>query len=336
MMQDRSMKRRILNTISQSGRMFSLQALLNTAKKNSIYLLYHTVNDEVPPHIKHLYRPRTTAEFGQDIDSLARYFNFISTAEIATNTITGGKRSVHLSFDDGLSSCYDTIRPLLLQKGIPATFFINPAFIGNNKMFHCHKASLLREAFLQKRTTLKNVAGEAIRGEKFLKTITAIQSFSSAYYQNLAGQLGVNFEAYLRQYQPYLSVEQIKKMKEEGFEFGSHSLTHPLFASLSQEDQLTEITRSLQWLKDNHISDEKYFAFPFSDVGIGRDLFLKLRELGISQSFGTSDMKVDILASHHHRISFENSGNEAASILKQQLFKYILLKLIGRHKIERR
>lgn len=328
------MKRKILNTISLAGRIFPLETLLNIANKRNICLVYHTVNDEVPLHVKHLYRPRTTSEFNHDVDFLGKHFNFVSTTGIGDN-ISRVKRSIHLTFDDGLSACYDTIRPLLLQKGIPAIFFLNPSFIGNDKMFHCHKASLLKEVFLTKKTALHNDTGELIPERSFLKTIISIAGFPDAFYNNLAEQLGVDFESYLRQYRPYLSLEQVHKMKAEGFEFGGHTLTHPFLQLLTEKDQIDEMTGSFQWLKGNQITDAEYFAFPFTDTGIGKSLFLKMRELGISQSFGTSDLKEDIFESHHHRISFENSENEAAVILKQQLFKYILLKLIGRHKIQR-
>jgi hypothetical protein len=56
------------------------------------------------------------------------------------------KPLLHLSFDDGLSACYDTIAPILLRKGVPATFFLNPAFIDNKALMFRYKISLCLNA----------------------------------------------------------------------------------------------------------------------------------------------------------------------------------------------
>ena len=329
------MKRKTVNFICRAGNLFPLQVLLNAAKKTNICLFYHSVNDEIPIHLKHLYRPRTSKEFSEDLDYLAQHFKFITTREILNGSLAKNKPSIHLSFDDGLKACYDHIYPLLIKKGIPATFFINPSFVDNKNMFHNHKASLLKETFLNERIELQNEQGESVPEDFFLKNITSINRFAESYYNNLAIQLGVNFEGYLKREQPYLSLEQLKKMNADGFEIGGHTLTHPLLSSLPEEEQVAEILGSMQWLKDNNISDSGYFAFPFNDIGIVKNLFLKMEALGITQSFGTSDMKEDMFGTHHHRISFEDSDKLAEKLLKQQLFKNLLLQIIGKNRIVR-
>ncbi len=329
------MKKNTVNLISLAGNLFSLKALMHATGKANICLFYHSVNDTAPAHLKQLYRPRTSKEFISDLDYLSRHFDFISTAEISGKGGSTEKPTLHLSFDDGLKACYELIYPLLMQKGIPATFFVNPSFVDNHNMFHCHKASLLKAAFLEHRVALQNENGEAIAESSFLKHITGIKGFSNNHYQQLAEQLGVNFETYLRAHQPYLNLEQIKKMKSDGFEFGGHTLTHPLLKGLPEADQLAEISGSMQWLKENNIGNDGYFAFPFNDTGISQQLFFKMKALGITQSFGTSGMKADVFDTHHHRICFENSGKQAARLLKQQLFKYRVLKLMGKNKIAR-
>ena len=329
------MKRKIINGICRAGTLLSTETLIRRSKKKNIFLLYHLVADDTPLHIKHLYRPRTRKEFSDDIDFLSRHFNFISTAELANEKSSKGKCNIHLSFDDGLRECYDTIRPILLQKGIPAVFFVNPAFIDNHCMFHCHKASLLKEAYSIRKTDLCNETGAIIPGKEFLKTITSAIPHPEGYYENIAGQLGVDFYTYLQEHRPYLRLQQLKKMKDEGFEFGGHTLTHPHLSILPAAEQFAEISGSLQWLNENGIADKKYFAFPFHDIGIRQAIFLKMKETGVAASFGTSGMKEDMIETHHHRSSFEDSDKKAPVILKQQLFKYILQRLVGQNKIIR-
>jgi len=53
------------------------------------------------------------------------------------------RQSFFLSFDDGLREPLDIIAPILKQKGVPATFFVNTATLDNLEMLYRHKASLL-------------------------------------------------------------------------------------------------------------------------------------------------------------------------------------------------
>src|SRR6188768_2703766 len=131
------MKRYLLNKISSVGTVLSLDTLLAGSKKKVICLLYHTVNDDIPIHIKHLYQPRKIEQFIADIKFLSDNFQIISSEQLVNGQYPPGKVCLHLSFDDGLRECYETIYPLLKSKHIPATFFINPAFVDNREMFHC-------------------------------------------------------------------------------------------------------------------------------------------------------------------------------------------------------
>jgi peptidoglycan/xylan/chitin deacetylase (PgdA/CDA1 family) len=329
------MKRKILNLVSLIGNLFPLKTLLQITKKNNICILYHTVTDTVPAHIKHLYHPRSIRQFEKDIQYLSRHFNFVSGKELAEVPKAGAKATLHLSFDDGLKTCADYIFPFLKKQGIPAIFFINPAFVDNKCMFHCHKGSILKEAFLQKRMALKNEAGGPESSQKFIRQITSIDGYADEYYQNFANQLGINFETYLKENPPYLRLDEIKIMQAEGAIFGGHTLTHPHLSGLPVNEQLEQIVSCAEWLRRNEITGSVFFAFPFEDMGISKAVFSVMKENGIEQSFGTSDMKEDCIVNHYHRISFENSNYNASTILKQQLFKYFLLKLAGRHKIAR-
>jgi len=114
-------------------------------RKKIIVPFYHTVAEQPLPHIKHLYRMKTVEEFQKDLNFLLKYFEPIDIETLYHLHIhkTVPKKPVfHLTFDDGMTEIYDIVAPILLKKGISATFFVNSAFVDNKALFYRHKDSL--------------------------------------------------------------------------------------------------------------------------------------------------------------------------------------------------
>ena len=61
----------------------------------------------------------------------------------------------------------------------------------------------------------------------------------------------------------YLTWEQIKVLKDNGMEIGSHSLTHPNFTKLNKDEKITEIMESKRIIESKLNSKIHSFAFPF-------------------------------------------------------------------------
>ena len=124
----------------QVGRLFSEKALY---KINSPVFLpfYHTVSDKKLPYILN-YPYRNSAEFEKELDYFLNYFKPVALDYLLKNP-KPKEKVFHLSFDDGLKECSHIIAPVLLRKGIPATFFVNPGFVDNKTLFHRYKASVV-------------------------------------------------------------------------------------------------------------------------------------------------------------------------------------------------
>ena len=60
----------------------------------------------------------------------------------------------------------------------------------------------------------------------------------------------------------YLSKPQILEMAEAGFEFGSHTMTHPELPTLSFEEKRAEVCESKQWLERELGIPIHYFCYP--------------------------------------------------------------------------
>ncbi len=287
---------------------------------------YHVVSDEDLPHILN-YNYRNVAQFKLELDLYLTHFRPVSLAELISNPLTEEK-VFHLSFDDGLRECADVIAPILLEKGIPATFFVNPAFIDNRALFHKYKASLI----LRKMTATQFPEAEILlakndlEGNNILKaTIRQVDVLDK-----VADLLELDFAGFLQKQQPYLTSEQLLRLKNQGFSIGAHSFVHPEFWEITADEQLDEIKKSVDWISEKIAPPIKTFAFPFSDSGAAKSLLTRVKNEKICDAtFGTAGLKYDEKATHFQRYPVEIPGDFELN-LKAEFVYFKLRKQIGK------
>lgn len=182
------------------------------APHSVIFPFYHVVSNQDCPHLKNLYRITGIRQFEKDLDELLHFMSPVSIEEairdFRKNTLA--KPSIHISFDDGLREANEVIAPILLKKGIPATFFITSGFTNNNTLFHRHKASLIVEILKKNNSkpTLGKI-GSLLQTTNFAsktlqEKILAINYKTSAVLEEISGILDIDFTEFLKKTQPYL------------------------------------------------------------------------------------------------------------------------------------
>jgi peptidoglycan/xylan/chitin deacetylase (PgdA/CDA1 family) len=122
-----------------------IKLLTSLTQKKIIVPFYHTVAEEPLPHVKNLYQMKTIKEFLIDVDFFLKHFEPIDVETLHNfhiNKTVSKKPVFHLTFDDGMKEMYEIVAPILLKKGIPATFFINSVFVDNKALFYRHRESL--------------------------------------------------------------------------------------------------------------------------------------------------------------------------------------------------
>ncbi len=290
-------------------------SVLNQGKSVPLLLpFYHTVsNEQLPFRINYEYPDEK--RFREDVEFLLKHFKPVSLEYILAGKKL--KQCFHLSFDDGLRSCYELIAPILKEKGIPASFFINPAFVDNKDLFHRYKASILHD-FFQKKNLQVNLEN----------TYADIDSFDET-----AAEIGINWQDYLQKEKPYMNLDEIKSLQDDGFSVGAHSWDHPEFWLLDAERQWDEIRESMNWITEKLSPAIKAFAFPFSDVGVSEDVFKLIQEEKLCDiTFGTAGLKKELVSSHFQRLAMDApAGKTAKQRLKTEYFSYHLKRLLNRH-----
>ena len=298
-----------MNTIpreicKQAGSFMGFKRLLKI--KRPVFLpFYHVVSNEKLPHILN-YNYRNTAQFEKELDFYLEYFKPVGLNELVTGDYPDD--AFHLSFDDGLRECSDVIAPVLLRKGIPATFFVNPGFVDNKALFHKYKASIVV-------TSLNCLPAEKVAAITGLKSFSQIEFLKTTILNenlidDLAQKLEIDFDEFLATQQPYLTTEQIFELKNSGFSIGAHSFSHPEFWKIDTARQTEEIGKSIDWLTSTIHPEIKSFAFPFTDSGVPKQVFdTMFNEFGCDISFGTAGVKYDELANHFQRYPVEQPGD---------------------------
>jgi peptidoglycan/xylan/chitin deacetylase (PgdA/CDA1 family) len=330
-------KRLLRSATVTAGRYISPETLISVTKEQVIMPFYHLVAAHTPPHIRHLYEAKNLKQFEEDLDFLLRHFRAIGLQDLYCHAFEEKHikhPSFFLSFDDGLSSFYDVVAPVLERKGVPATCFLNPSFVDNKDIMYRYKVSLIIERLSGKNTSDSGYRGvrELLGGREVKSNLLHKKYSDTGVLDEIAANAGLDFKAYLAQERPYMSGEQILNLRHRGFEFGAHSMDHPHFGTIGTEEQVRQVVESVRWVEEFVGNKNAAFAFPFTDHGVHRDAVRRIREqVGPNLLiFGTAGLKKPKARAYFQRISMEVPPLSARDILKHEYLYYILKNMIGR------
>ena len=322
-----------------------LSLLARLAQPSLLIPYYHLVSDDERPHIKHLFAHKSVAQFEHDIDFLARNYRPVSMQDLLDALPAGRtvpEKCFHVTFDDGFSEMHDIVAPILSRKGIPATFFLNSAFIDNRELCHHHKASVLAEAVCKRpaadlpapfRKRLNNGSAEQDGITGFLVNVAYEDR---GLLDELAAIVDVDFSDYLARQRPYLTSDDVRSLIRQGFAVGGHSVDHPLFAGISLPEQLRQTVESVKFIRERFRVGYGVFAFPQSDRAVTREYFSRLAGTGmVDLTFGTGGMMTDGVATNLQRFSMEYPPLPAEDIIAYQTARRLRKIISGRAKIER-
>jgi len=300
--------------------------LSSITKQKTLLPFYHTVAEQPLPHIEYLYHMKTVTKFQEDLDFLLKHFEPIDVETLyhLHTCKTAPKKPVfHLTFDDGLKEMYDIVAPVLLKKGIPATFFVNSGFVDNKALFYRYHACLAIKN-LQKEGKLTNNLRDEILSCSYESKKKLFQYFS----QQQVGD-------FLNNEKPYLTTAQIKTLNSQGFTIGAHSVDHPYYYKIPLLEQLRQTHESLNFVTSIVNQKLKLFAFPFTDFNVSNDFFEAIKPY-IDLSFGTAGLKNDNIPYHLQRIGVEKDKTmPLKSVLREEYMKYIIKFFLKKNTIYR-
>jgi len=295
-------------------------------------------------HVKHLYPIVSTKCFNDDLDFLQKNYPAVSYKYLLENI---GRKSLRsekgffLTFDDGLRQFHDIVAPILIQCGIPATIFVNSDFVDNKDMFFRLKVSILIEEIKVTGLSAGQKSGiTSLFNKKGLKydssaDFQSINDTNKEILDGIAQILDINFAQYLSTYQPYLTTKQIESLIQQGFTVGAHSVSHPYYQSLTEDMQVEQTLKCIQYLTKNFGIKERTFSFPYTDFEIKKTFFERIKN-EVDLTFGTANMKLDEIHTNIQRIPMEIFDRKSAeSIVKSEYLFFLIKMLLNKQIINR-
>jgi peptidoglycan/xylan/chitin deacetylase (PgdA/CDA1 family) len=128
------LKKTLINLVENSGaewlrdRIWSARGTLP-----AVILAFHRVTDEIPEDAITI----SSGRFRAVIEAIGEYYRPTSLADLIGQLRRGTRwheRTVVVTFDDGYRDNFEIAAPILLEHGIPATFFVTVDMIGTERV----------------------------------------------------------------------------------------------------------------------------------------------------------------------------------------------------------
>lgn len=288
--------------------------------------VYHMITDDAEDvaHTRHLYRHRSTRQFETDLDLLLQTFSPISLGTLVEHLdrdVPLPRRSMFLSFDDGLRQQFEIAAPILRRKGVPATFFVPRDFVDNATLFYRFKASLLVDALGSLDDRRRAVVGSRLglpcaEHRQCIDAILRIDHADRSRLDELAEMLSLDFDEYLATQRPFMTAGEISSLVAAGFTVGAHSLDHPHYRGLPLREQLRQTRESVTFVRSTFGADLAAFAFPFSDEGVGQPFFEHaFAKGGLAVSFGSGFIRREPWRRHLRRTTMDGWTGSSRQVL---------------------
>jgi peptidoglycan/xylan/chitin deacetylase (PgdA/CDA1 family) len=275
------MKKKILAAIAAilnfSGliRLFLLFKHLFSSRK-LIILCYHRIcNTDESFMLDEGVVSTTPGEFETQMKFVSKHFNVITFRRLAEYRKMGRfpKNALIITFDDGYRDNYTTAYPVLRKYGLSATIFLTTGYIETSKLFWWDKVAYIikktgeREAELSVNGAIYRFGLSSLEHEKktILEIIKILKSLKKEEQSHILHQMGkqlnVNIDGSAGE-GVLLTWKEIREMSCNGIEFGSHSVNHPIFSTISYTEMENELISSRKEIEKNISLSPVAFAYP--------------------------------------------------------------------------
>jgi len=197
-----------------------------------------------------------------------------------------GRARVALTFDDGLRNNVDVAYPILHKLGLTATFFVCPGLIDGRRWLWNHEARQ-RLVFLGKHPARADAMVERMKAMKIARRREVEDSIRRA---------SPGFAPSAAQCEEFdlATWDELRSLDPAVVSVGSHTMTHPILTSLSEEETEAE-TRDSRFTIENRLQRAvSVFCYPNGDLNDGALASARRHyRSAVTVETGTLDERVD-------------------------------------------
>jgi peptidoglycan/xylan/chitin deacetylase (PgdA/CDA1 family) len=197
----------------------------------------------------------------RQFEYLRQHFHVVPLLQLAEQVASGRELDtnlVALTIDDGRRSCYEYLFPLLVEFKFPATFFVLSSFVRGEDWIWTDKVVWLSE---QSTPPAELVPGKL---DALFKSLNRMRPEErNARIQAMARSIGVSIPASApAKFEP-CSWSELREMADSGLmEIGSHTVSHPILSSITDEESWKELTLSKSQIEEEIGRNVRCFCYP--------------------------------------------------------------------------
>lgn len=286
-------------------------------------VVFHDVSTAESPFTKGMGVSISPGEFEDALKFLVRHFTPVSLQDVLTDP--GGlklrKPAILVTFDDGYASVAPSAE-LCRKLGVPATLFLNAAFLDNKRLAPDNLVCYMANVFGMDQL---NRAAQAVKGSDMLLLRSMADVFQRffpllsleerwVFLDSLIDLTGIDESALAPEASLYLTSRQVRELASAGFEIGSHTYNHVHCRSLAAPDFTSEIDRNKEELEAIAAKKVRSFSVPYgSSADLNSKLIHHLKRSGYEVVFLSESVanppNVDPL--HLDRVSVCTGGDHA-------------------------
>lgn len=201
----------------------------------------------------------TQEDLDQHIGSIKRDCDIIGLDDLpdvlgSSKTAKSGRFAL-ISFDDGYRDNFEVALPVLQSHGVTAAFFITTGFLDQRTMAWWDEVAWMVRSSNQRGLThstnclLANLVFDEPHREQAIRILLrACYELDGAarceFLNELAEATGSGRAPHELSSDTWLTWDMVRQLRSAGMSIGAHTVTHPVLARLSREEQLYELTES--------------------------------------------------------------------------------------------
>lgn len=241
-------------------------------------VVLHNISDRKSPFTTGMNVNTTPNDLEAALGFLTKYYTPVRLEDVLTDVYSHGlsPRPILVTFDDAYASVVEVAAPLCKKYGVPAIYFVNAAFLNNQRLA---ADNLLCYVANTRGMKTIDAAARTLRAEiPQLNTLTVVfQSFLPSltlaerqeFLDTLLSLTGISERQLAEETALYLTTEQLRALASFDFEIGNHTYSHVHCRTMLQEEFVREIDRNKAELETHSGTKVRSFSQPY---GSSKDL----------------------------------------------------------------
>lgn len=269
-------------------------------RNKPIILTYHGVVPKIPPNgFNYEYRNFVTvSQFERQIQFLVKKYHPLKVTDLLNSARL--ERGFLITFDDGFRNNYLYALPVLRKYNLQACFFVTTSLIGTQKILWTDHVNRLIMNTSRKQIELKldrveifdlqaipRKESAALKIANYLKKLhpseadIMIQHLNSEISDVLVNMRPEEEDRFL-----FMNWDEVRRMIAYDQMVGSHTHTHPILNSLSNEESYAELRLSKELIENNTGCACEYLSYPNGEKDDYSDINKQqLRDIGYRYAF---------------------------------------------------